>query len=133
MKPHKTKNKCSMCDNKAWVISSKINIPVYCRTCYNQLVNKCDELSTWCDKCGHKIPVCENHRICKKKQSKVIMCYGCWFNKNNIKNRDTIKFFFKNLIKQTDSGFKVARAMNDTFEYIESCLCVFSYCRDCRC
>ena len=93
MKPHKTKNKCSICNNKAWIISSKINIPVYCRTCYNQLVNKCDELSTWCDKCGHKIPVCENHRICKKKQSKVIVCYGCWFNKNNIKNRETIKFF----------------------------------------
>ena len=83
--------------------------------------------------CGHKIPVCENHPICKRKQNKVITCYGCWFIKNNINNKQTIKFFFENLNKQTEQGFKVAYAMNDTFKYIESCLCVFSYCRDCRC
>ena len=72
MNPHKTNHKCSLCNKQAWIISTKTNIPVYCRTCYNQLVNKCDELSIWCNKCGHKIPVCENHTICKKNKIKLL-------------------------------------------------------------
>lgn len=130
MNPTATEKKCIMCENKAWIISNKTDKPIYCRKCYIEIVNKCKDLENWCLKCGNKKPICKNKNgTCLND---VLTCYGCWFERYNVTDKSTIKYFFEYLKKSKCKDFSVSDAMNTFFEF-DCCSCVFSNCSQCKC
>ena len=126
--------KCVVCQEKnAWTISPTVtNVPIYCRKCYSEKILKLKYLTRFCDKCGHKI------NTCQKSGSKNIICYGCWFKRNNI-HKNTIQNFYNYIttpslhhLQESEGYYAIMDYMGSTFD-INECSCCFIYTRKHRC